>query len=305
MLLHTTNTFNLKLERTEKLILQNQPAANSDSHTVVMLMPEDELKTWLSAAKSLLNLSEPERTVALNQITSNHSQQNADSTHEPSLAGFLKKTFTFPESYSNALLGKESPDCDKACTQARRNKILDDTNELSFNIVLGIFNPATKLKLFGSKSLKEGELLGEGKDAVVFALKGSSDWVIKVLKFGGAERAEMLVHYINQLAADASLKIPQVTSLGDGRILQPFVHGTATANKLWGEHTVSSQALAKELTSTAQQTLGIKEGEMFIKHPKLKIGVDPSFENFRFNESGVYQGWIDPIFEIVDHGPKR
>ena len=54
--------------------------------------------------------------------------------------------------------------------------------------------------MFSGGSL-HGELLGEGKDAVVFALKGSSDWVVKVLKFGGAERTEMLVHYINQLAA--------------------------------------------------------------------------------------------------------
>ncbi len=167
-------------------------------------------------------------------------------------------------------------------------------NEQSFNIVLGVFSPATKLKLFGSKSLVEGKLLGEGKDAVVFALKGDADWVIKVLKFGGAERAEMLVHYINQLAADARLKIPQVTDLRDGRILQPFVHGTPKANALWGEHVVESQELAKELTSVAKQTLGIKEGEAFIRHPTLKIGVDPSFENFRFNESGVYQGWMTP-----------
>ncbi len=284
---------------------QNQSTANSNSHTVVMLMLEDELKTWLSSAKSLLNLSEPEREVALNKITSNHTRQNSDSTHSPSLVGFLKETFTFPESVSNALLAKESPDCDKACAHAHRDALTAEMNAEAFNIVLGVFSPATKLKLFGSKSLVEGELLGEGKDAVVFALKGSSDWVIKVLKFGGAERAEMLVHYINQLAADARLKIPQVTDLRDGRILQPFVHGTPTANKLWGEHAVASQELAKELTSVAKQTLGIKEGEAFIKHPTLKIGVDPSFENFRFNESGVYQGWIDPIYEIVDHGPKR
>ena len=284
---------------------QNQPADNSNSHTLVMLMLEDELKTWLSSAKSLLSLSETEREVALSQIKSNHSQQNPDSTPPPSLMGFLKETFTFPESYKNALLNKESPDCDKACTQARREKIIADTNEMSFNIVLGVFSPATKLKLFGSKSLVEGELLGEGKDAVVFALKGDSDWVIKVLKFGGAERAEMLVHYINQLAADARLKIPQVIDLQDGRILQPFVHGTPKANALWGEHVINSQELAKELTSIAKQNLGIKEGEAFINHPKLKIGVDPSFENFRFNEAGAYQGWIDPIYEIVDHSLKR
>ena len=286
-------------------INQNQSAANGNSHTVVMLMPEEALHTWLTSAKDMLKLNEPDREVVFNQIKSNHAQQNHDSLSSPGLIGFLKETFTFPDSYNNALLGKESPDCDKACAHARREELVADMNEQSFNIVLGVFSPATKLKLFGPKSLVEGELLGEGKDAVVFALKGSSDWVIKVLKFGGAERAEMLVHYVNQLAADARLKIPQVTDLHDGRILQPFVHGTPTANKLWGEHVAASQELAKELTSAARQTLGIKEGEVFINHPRLKIGVDPSFENFRFNESGIYQGWIDPIYEIADHGIKR
>lgn len=268
-------------------------------------MLEDELSTWLTSAKGLLKLSAPEREIALNQIKSNHTQPSNDASRSPGLIGFLKEAFTFPDRYNQAILAKESPDCDKACAHMRRDELIAEMNEQSFNIVLGVFSPATKLKLFGSKSLVEGKLLGEGKDAVVFALKGDADWVIKVLKFGGAERAEMLVHYINQLAADARLKIPQVTDLRDGRILQHFVHGTPKANALWGEHVVESQELAKELTSVAKQTLGIKEGEAFIRHPTLKIGVDPSFENFRFNESGVYQGWIDPIYEIVDHSPKR
>jgi len=226
---------------------QNQSTANGDSHTVVMLMPEEALHTWLTSAKDMLKLSEPDREVVFNQIKSNHAQQNHDALSSPGLIGFLKETFTFPDSYNNALLGKESPDYDKACAHARREELVANMNEQSFNIVLGVFSPATKLKLFGSKSLVEGELLGEGKDAVVFALKGSSDWVIKVLKFGGAERAEMLVHYINQLAADARLKIPQVTDLHDGRILQPFVHGIPTANKLWGEHVAALTRVSKSV----------------------------------------------------------
>jgi len=169
-------------------------------------MPEDALHTWLTSAKDMLKLSEPDREVVFNQIKSNHAQQNHDALSSPGLIGFLKETFTFPDSYNNALLGKESPDCDKACAHARREELVANMNEQSFNIVLGVFSPATKLKLFGSKSLVEGELLGEGKDAVVFALKGSSDWVIKVLKFGGAERAEMLVHYINHWLRTLALK---------------------------------------------------------------------------------------------------
>lgn len=268
-------------------------------------MPENELKTWLSSAESLLQLSVEDRELAVNQIKSNHAQHSNNSLNSPGLVSFLKEAFTFPENLNNAILAKESPECDKTCAHTHRDKLIAEMSEQSFNIILGVFSPTTKLKLFGSKSLVEGELLGEGKDAVVFALKNNSDWVIKVLKFGGAERAEMLVHYINQLAADARLKIPQVTDLHDGRILQPFVHGTPKANTLWGEHSLASQDLAKKLTDIAKQNLGIKEGETFINHPKLKIGVDPSFENFRFNEAGIYQGWIDPIYEIVDHSLKR
>ncbi|PKO47710.1 MAG: hypothetical protein CVU29_02390 [Betaproteobacteria bacterium HGW-Betaproteobacteria-22] len=285
---HTQATANVKLQ-----------------HTVVMLMPENDLKTWLSSAKSLLELSPDEREVALNQISVNHTQQGINTSSSSGLIGFLKDAFTFPENLNNAILAKESPDCDKACAHAHRDEVIAEMSAQSFNIVLGIFSPATKLKLFGSASLVEGTLLGEGKDAVVFALKGDADWVIKVLKFGGAERAEMLVHYINQLAADARLKIPQVIDLQDGRILQPFVHGTPKANQLWGEHVLTSQETAKELTSIARQNLGIKEGQSFINHPKLKIGVDPSFENFRFSETGAYQGWIDPIYELLDHSLKR
>lgn len=270
-----------------------------------MLMPENELNLWLSSATNLLKLSADEREVAVNQIRSNHAQQSSGTPSASRLVNFIKDAFTFPENLNNAILAKESPDCDQACAHARRNEVFAEMSEQSFNIVLGVFSPATKFKLFGSTSLVEGKLLGEGKDAVVFALKGDDDWVIKILKFGGAERAEMLVYYINQLAADARLKIPQVIDLKDGRILQPFVYGTPKANSLWGEHALASQSLAKEMTDIARQNLGIKEGQAFINHPELKIGVDPSFENFRFSEAGAYQGWIDPIYEIVDHSLKK
>lgn len=274
-------------------------------HTAVMLMPEDDLHFWLTSANDLLSLETAQREIALLQIQSHHINTHASTSGISGLTSFLKEAFTFPEALNSAILAKESPDCDKACAHDRRNKAIAEINEQSFNIVLGVFSPATKLKLFGSKSLVEGKLLGEGKDAVVFALKGDADWVIKVLKFGGAERAEMLVHYINQLAADVRLKVPQVVDLKDGRILQPFVHGTPKANALWGEHVLASQAQAKELTDIARLNLGIKEGQTFISHPKLKIGVDPSFENFRFSESGAYQGWIDPIYELADQSLKR
>ena len=56
--------------------------------------------------------------------------------------------------------------------------------------------------------------------------------------------------------------------------------------------------LAKELTSIARKTLGIKDGELFVNDSKFKIGVDPSFANFYFDKKGLYQGWIDPIFHF-------
>jgi len=49
----------------------------------------------------------------------------------------------------------------------------------------------------------------------------------------------------------------------------------------------------------------IKEGELFIDHPTLKIGIDPSYANFHFSEHGTYNGWIDPLFHLEEHTPRR
>jgi hypothetical protein len=280
----------------------NSCPTNSKPLTAVILLPEDEFKAWLASADHLLKLSEQKRDVVFNQIKSQKIEQHS-STTPPGLKSFIKEIFTLPDAETIYL--EEKPDCDKACVKKHNNEVIAKINSDSINIVLGVFSPATKLKLFGSQSLVEGKLLGEGKDAIVYALQGSSDWVIKVLKFGGAERAELLEHYINQLAADALLKVPEVKSLGDGRLLQPFVEGVPKANSLWGEGVVAAQELAKDMTNRAKQVLGIKEDRLFIDHPTLKIGIDPSYANFHFNEQGVYKGWIDPLFHLEEHAPRR
>lgn len=284
----------------------NSSNKNRKPLTAIILLPEDELKTFVASADNLLKLSEPKREIVFKQLKLHKTeQQDLDSASPPSLMGFLKETFTFPDNYKKAIMAKETADCDKSCVRAQKDQLIAKMNEQSFNIVLGVFSPATKLKLFGSQSLVEGKLIGEGKDAIVYALQGSSDWVIKVLKFGGAERAELLEHYINQLAADARLKVPEVKSLGDGRLLQPFVEGTPKANSLWGEGVLVAQELATKLTNTAKEVLGVKEDQVFIDHPTFKIGIDPSYANFHFSEQGVYKGWIDPLFHLEEHAPKR
>jgi hypothetical protein len=289
-----------------KVTVHNACFTNSKALTAVILLPEDELTAFVTSVDNLLKLSESKREIVFKQLKSNAiEQQDTDSPSPPSLMGFLRETFTFSESYKNAIMAKETADCDKSCVNALKNKLHAEMNAEAFNIVLGVFSPATKLKLFGPQSLIEGKLIGEGKDAIVYALQGSSDWVIKVLKFGGAERAELLEHYINQLAADARLKVPEVKSLGDGRLLQPFVEGTPKANSLWGEGVVAAQEIATDLTNRAKQVLGVKEGQLFIDHPTLRIGIDPSFANFHFNEHGAYKGWIDPLFHLEEHAPKR
>lgn len=289
-----------------KVTENNSCHTNRKPLTAVILLPESELTAFITTADNLLKLSEPKREIIFKHFKSRtREQQNHGSPSSPGLIGFLKEAFTFSDNNKKAILAKEISNCDKSCERALTDQLLAKINERSFNIVLSVFSPATKLKLFGSQSLVEGKLLGEGKDAIVYALKGSSDWVIKVLKFGGAERAELLEHYINQLAADARLKVPEIKSLGDGRLLQPFIEGTPKANSLWGEGVVAAQELATDLTNTAKQLLGIKEGQLFIDHPTLKIGIDPSYANFHFSEQGVYKGWIDPLFHFEEHAPRR
>lgn len=289
-----------------KVTGNNASLTNSKPLTAVILLPEVELSAFVASANTLLKLSEQKREAIFKQLKSRATEhQDIDSSSSPSLMGFLKETFTFPDNYKKAIMAKETPDCDKSCIRALKDELHAKMNAEAFNIVLGVFSPATKLKLFGSQSLVEGKLIGEGKDAIVYALQGSSDWVIKVLKFGGAERAELLEHYINQLAADARLKVPEVKSLGDGRLLQPFIEGTPKANSLWGEGVLVAQELATKLTNTAKEVLGVKEDQVFIDHPTFKIGIDPSYANFHFSEQGVYKGWIDPLFHLEEHAPKR
>lgn len=161
-----------------------------------------------------------------------------------------------------------------------------------FGRMLDGINPVTRLNIFGAQSLAEGAYLGEGKDAKVYRLNGNQDWVLKVYKTQNTQ-------FITTLAEDKSLKIPKVVDLGDGRVLQPFVGGTAIANQLWGG--TEAQSIADEITKQAKLKLGIHGNSEFIHLPEhgIKLGIDPSYENFRFNESGKLIGWIDPIFTII------
>ena len=167
----------------------------------------------------------------------------------------------------------------------------------------GIY-PATRLNVFGSQSLVEGALLGEGRDAKVYYVRGNQDWVIKVYKSANPNFVSDLAYHINQLAEDESLKIPKVIDLRDGRILQPFIDGTPKANQLWGG--AEAQLIANEVTKKAKLKLGVGGNREFIDLPQhhVKMGIDPSYENFRFSNSGKLIGWIDPIFTLLKHAPK-
>lgn len=169
----------------------------------------------------------------------------------------------------------------------------------AFGSVLDGINPKTKLNIFGAPSLMEGTFLGEGKDARVYTLQGNQNWVIKVFKTSNTEFVSEFARHINLLADDESLKIPKVVDLGDGRILQPYIHGTPKANQLWGG--TDAQSLADELTRKAKLKFGVNGSAEYIHLPdhNVKLGIDPSYENFRFNESGKLIGWIDPIFTVL------
>lgn len=283
----------------------NLCVANRKLQTAIILLAEGELSGFVKSANKLLTLDEQQRDSVLKQIKTRAQVQKHNEESTPGLISFLRETFKFPEAHYQALMGIETPECDKSCTQTYKDSIVDEFDAKAINIVLGVLSPTTKLKLLGPQSLKEGKLLGEGKDSVVYSLAGDANWVIKVLKLGGAERAELLEHYVNQLAADPHLKVAPVKSLGDGRLLQPFIDGAPKANLLWGDGVVAAQQLATEMTNKARSLLGIKEGQLYIEHPNIKIGVDPSYANFHFNEQGAYQGWIDAIYQIEQHAPKR
>ena len=67
-----------------------------------------------------------------------------------------------------------------------------------------------------------------------------------------------------------------------------------------------AQLIADELTKKAKLKLGIGGNTEFINLPKheVRLGIDPSYENFRFNASGKLTGWIDPIFTLFKHASK-
>ncbi|MGZ8258005.1 MAG: hypothetical protein ACXWTR_02380 [Methylotenera sp.] len=263
-------------------------------YTVATLIPEAQFQNWVAStqlAAKLLDFDEPERKVVIDQINQREIEQRKpeagvgkqEASPTPGLAGFIKETFTFPP------LNKERMHCEPC--------MREDSEQL-IHVAVGMISPLTKLKWLGSGFITEGKFIGEGKDAIVHAVKGNPEWVIKELKFGSAERAEMLVFYTNQLAADIRFKVPAVTDLGDGRLLQKFVRGSPIANIPYALHQLAAQNEAVALARAAKQALRIREGEEFIIHPPYKVGIDPSFSNFLFDSEGKLTGWIDPLYSI-------
>lgn len=281
-----------------------QHLSNTQANTPItayLLMHEHDLKSLICHADTLLNLDEDKRNTVLTHIQqqalSHNPAQSAASTEK----GGFNAWFNIPDDEKFYL--EPTPQCNENCVKEHNDKIKAASLQQSLNIVLGIFSPTTKLKLFGSQSLVEGKLLGQGKDAAVYALKGDEEWVIKVLKFGGAEKAELLAHYVNQLAEEAKLKIEPLISLGDGRLIQRFVEGTPVANQLWGKNLLNAQKIASEMTSISKERLGLVNGKEFIQEGKIKLSIDPSFANHLFEESEgslKYKGNIDPIYTVQD-----
>lgn len=263
-------------------------------YAMVSLIPEDRFQDWVVSAKlasSMVSFSEQQCKVVIDQIKQRETEQGnhktadvqPDTTPTPGLAGFLKETFTFPP------IDKERLHCEP-CMREDNDKLM--------HVALGIISPLSKLKWLGSGFIVEGKFIGEGKDAIVHAVKGDSDWVIKELKFGGEERARMLEFYTNQLAANVRFKVPEITYLDGGRLLQKFISGSPIANVDFALHQLAAQEEALKLAAAAKQVLGIHGGEEFIKHPPYKVGVDPSFANFLFDSEGKLTGWIDPLYSI-------
>lgn len=269
-----------------------------------LFLPAEEVESLLCHANTINALDKEKLGLVLKQI---QEQSNKDiAIDKPTFAGFLNELLKVPD--EDRFYLKPTADCDNTCVKAHNESVKDASLKQSFHIVVSIFSPATKLKLFGSQSLVEGKFLGEGKDSAVYALKGDSDWVVKVLKFGGAERAELLSHYINQLAKDVRLKIEPVINLGDGRLLQQFIEGTPLANQLWGKNVLNAQKLVSDLTNIAKEDLGLVNGKDFIHEGNVRITVDPSYANHLFDEaSGAvkYQGNIDPIYTMPNYTAGR
>lgn len=276
------------------------PAKKETLYAMVSLIPQDQFTEWAITARfasNLLDLNEQGRGVVIDHVRqreqsagqkpaaqagTNKPDVNEPDVNEPGLLGFLKETFTFPP-------------IDKGCFH--NEACMRAYNEQAMHIAIGMISPVTKLKWLGSGFITEGKFIGEGKDAIVHAVKGSADWVIKELKFGGAERAKMLEFYTNQLAADARFHVPELIHLNDGRLLQKFVSGSPTANIEFALGQLAAQEEACTLAAAARQALGIKVGQEYIEHGAYKVGVDPSYANFLFNE-GKLSGWIDPLYSI-------
>lgn len=264
-------------------------------HIVVTHIPEANFQGWAVSAQlasKLLELNEHECKVVIDRIGQRENEQRKgevasnmqNSLPTPGLTGFIKEVFTFPP------IDRERLNCEPCMRK---------DNEEMMHIAIGMISPLTKFKWLGSGFITEGKFIGEGKDAIVHAVKGNAEWVIKELKFGGAERAEMLEFYTNQLAAEPRFMVPEVTHLGDGRLLQRFVHGSPIANIPFALHGLAAQEEAITLSRAAKKVLGIHGGEEYITHSPYKVGVDPAFPNFLFNkESGELTGWIDPLYSI-------
>ncbi len=160
-------------------------------YAVATSIPQGQFHDWVVSTQfvaKLLDFSEPESKIVIDQINQRETEQGKHmaATNQPEtlstlgLAGFLKETFIFPP------LDKARLHCEPCMREG---------NDKFIHVAIGMISPLTKLKWLGSGFITEGKFIGEGKDAIVHAVKGNSDWVIKKLKFGGAEREKILEFY--------------------------------------------------------------------------------------------------------------
>lgn len=277
----------------DKISSNNNLQDGSTLYAMVSSIKQEALYDWTVTAQMashLYELDEHECSVVINQFGLHEKQkvklEKYDEPAEsktPDLQGFLKEVFIFPP------IDKAHLNCEP-CMREENEKLL--------HVAFGIISPLTRLNWLGSGFIVKGKFVGEGKDAIVHAVKGNSDWVIKELKFGGEGRAKMLAFYTNKLADDVRLMVPELTHLDGGRSLQKFVDGSPTASIEWAMHQLATQKEAIKLAEIAKQVLGMRPGETYIKHGAYKVGVDPNFKNFLFNSEGKLEGWIDPLYSI-------
>jgi hypothetical protein len=271
---------------------------NIQLHTIGVPVSKDSFNEWstcLQAAARLAEMRTDARSVVIRQIADREANPratypdqpnpglNTGSRQSPDFAGFLREVFTFPP------IGRDRLKCEP-CMRSDNQEML--------HVVVGMISPLTQFRVLGAGFIKEGRFIGEGKDAIVHAVKNQPDWVVKTLKTGGAERAGIIEHYSNILAAETELRVPVLTHIGDGRLLQKFIAGEATANKLYAAESLAAQQKADILTDKARQLLGLEPGQLFITQQSWKVGVDPSYANFHFDASGNLSGWIDPLFSM-------